>query len=79
MSIKSLRLPLNDVRKDCINDPKSHGSWREQVAECVPHNCLLNPIRPMPISAQRRFKVRKLEIDPKFGLKQANASNIVQL
>jgi hypothetical protein len=34
--------------RDCIYDPLSAGTWREQVAACESGNCPLFDVRPVP-------------------------------
>ena len=34
--------------RDCIHDPLSAGTWREQVAACASGNCPLFDVRPVP-------------------------------
>ena len=34
--------------RDCVYDPCSRGTWREQVADCVSANCALFDFRPVP-------------------------------
>lgn len=46
----SLRHAINQRCRDCIVDPLSRGSWREQVAACTSGNCALHAVRPVPRS-----------------------------
>ncbi|AZI36526.1 hypothetical protein [Caenibius tardaugens] len=46
----SLRAAINERCRECIVDPLSRGSWREQVAACVSSNCALHAVRPVPRS-----------------------------
>ena len=34
--------------RDCIHDPDTAGTWREQVAACGSGNCPLFAVRPVP-------------------------------
>ena len=43
----SLRKCINDNCKNCIYDPKSAGTWRQQVALCSVTSCALYPVRPV--------------------------------
>ena len=36
--------------RECIYDPMSAGTWREQVAACTSANCPLHDLRPVPRS-----------------------------
>ena len=36
--------------RDCIHDPLSAGTWREQIAACTSANCDLHDLRPVPRS-----------------------------
>lgn len=49
----SMRAAINAKCKDCIYDPISRGTWREQVAGCSSTTCPLHPLRPMPINAKK--------------------------
>ena len=42
----SLRKCVNDHCKTCIYDPKSAGTWRQQVTLCPVTSCKLYPVRP---------------------------------
>ena len=42
----SLRKCVNDHCKTCIYDPKSAGTWRQQVTLCPVTSCRLYPVRP---------------------------------
>ena len=44
---QSLRKRINDNCKACIYDPKSAGTWRQQVTLCTVMSCALYPIRPV--------------------------------
>lgn len=44
----SLRTAINAKCRECIYDPLSRGTWREQVADCINANCGLHPVRPVP-------------------------------
>ena len=49
----SLRKRVNQHCRDCIYDPKSHGTWRQQVTLCAITSCALHDVRPLtksPIS-----------------------------
>jgi hypothetical protein len=50
----SMRDTINAKCKECIYDPISRGTWREQVQECTSSQCPLYPLRPLPIGANRR-------------------------
>jgi hypothetical protein len=45
----SMRAAINAMCRQCIHDPLSRGTWREQVGQCSSSNCPLYPLRPMPI------------------------------
>lgn len=45
----SMRDAINAKCKECIYDPISRGTWREQVSECTSGTCPLFPLRPLPI------------------------------
>ena len=42
----SLRKCVSDNCKTCIYDPKSTGTWRQQVTLCSVHKCELWDVRP---------------------------------
>lgn len=44
----SLRPALDLKCKECVYDPDSRGTWREQVADCGGVSCPLYDIRPVP-------------------------------
>jgi hypothetical protein len=46
----SLRIVINEKCKDCIYDPASSGTWRQQVALCRVKSCALYDVRPKPTS-----------------------------
>jgi len=46
--MRSLRSAINAKCRECIFDPKSPGTWREQVAQCSVPCCSLWPVRPAP-------------------------------
>jgi len=45
----SFREAIDAKCKECIYDPESRGTWREQVKECSSSLCPLHPLRPLPI------------------------------
>ena len=47
----SLRRAINDKCKDCIYDPASEGTWRQQAFSCSVIICPLWHVRPKPISS----------------------------
>jgi len=47
----SLRKAINQHCKQCIVDPCSPGTWRQQVTLCSVENCPLWDVRPMTTSA----------------------------
>jgi hypothetical protein len=57
----SMRDAINAKCKDCIYDPVSRGTWREQVRECTSATCPLFPLRPLPIGAR---KAEDLPVSP---------------
>ena len=63
----SLRKCINDNCKNCIYDPKSLGTWRQQVSLCTVTNCAFYPVRPatkapIPESVLKYYGVTELEI-----------------
>lgn len=46
----SLRRAINDKCKDCIYDPASNGTWRQQVSLCCVKSCPLWGLRPKSAS-----------------------------
>lgn len=42
----SLRKQINEKCKDCIYDPDSIGTWRQQVTLCSTKTCALYDVRP---------------------------------
>lgn len=46
----SLRAMVNAKCRECVYDPLSRGTWREQVARCSGVNCPLYAARPLPIA-----------------------------
>lgn len=42
---------INANCKDCIYDPASAGTWRQQVAACPVTTCALYDWRPLPFRA----------------------------
>jgi len=44
----SLRKAIDGQCRNCIYDPLSRGTWREQVAACASANCSLFAVRPVP-------------------------------
>lgn len=47
----SLRKAINEKCRDCIYDPSSSGTWRQQVFSCSVKSCPLWHARPKPISS----------------------------
>ncbi|MEN8131868.1 MAG: hypothetical protein ABFS45_17125 [Pseudomonadota bacterium] len=39
---------VNQKCAECVYDPGSPGTWREQVKGCCGFDCSLYPIRPLP-------------------------------
>jgi hypothetical protein len=52
----SFRAAINAKCRECIYDPLSRGTWREQVADCINVNCGLHALRPVPRHATVRGK-----------------------
>ena len=48
----SLRKAIDDKCRDCIYDPASRGTWRQQVTICPQTDCPLWPIRPLSVDAE---------------------------
>ncbi len=46
--------------RECIYDPLSAGTWRQQVAACPSANCALHPFRPVPTNCQRNGSVDRV-------------------
>jgi len=46
----SLRKAINEKCRDCIYDPASEGTWRQQAYSCSFLSCPLWHVRPKPIS-----------------------------
>jgi len=44
----SLRAVINAKCRECIYDPASPGTWREQVAQCTATRCAIWQVRPAP-------------------------------
>lgn len=58
----SFRKAINEKCRDCIYDPSSRGSWRQQVYLCPAKSCPLwthraRPISPIPESTLRWYGV----------------------
>ena len=70
----SLRQAINAKCKECIYDPHSSGTWRNQVSECTSKNCPLYPLRPTPIDTSS--KQRNAVIAADFGKKGVILSNV---
>lgn len=49
----SMRDAINAMCKQCIYDPLSRGTWREQVAGCSSSSCPLHALRPGPINGKK--------------------------
>ena len=47
----SLRKAVNAKCKDCIYDPSSRGTWKQQVTLCSCKTCALWPHRPKTASS----------------------------
>ena len=50
----SLRMRVNQHCKECTYDPKTPGTWRQQVTLCAIFSCALHDVRPLtksPISS----------------------------
>ena len=68
------RLPLRECVdakcKECIYDPLSAGTWREQVAACTSGNCPLFDVRAVPrdcMSAGRINPCRVAQVRAKLN------------
>lgn len=46
MRRESLRNCINAKCKECIFDPYSDGTWRQQIEQCSSPNCPLYDVRP---------------------------------
>ena len=70
----SLRNLVNAKCRECIYDPLSRGTWREQVAACESANCALHQARPVPrdcMTAGRICPVGVMAIRAKLGSRAA--------
>ena len=47
MNRPSLRKCIDQNCKSCIYDPKTAGTWRQQVTLCSVTDCALYPVRPV--------------------------------
>jgi hypothetical protein len=55
---------INDKCRDCIYDPKSVGTWREQVQACPSEkSCALWPYRPVAIATVNANRKPRAEKD----------------
>jgi hypothetical protein len=59
----SLRRMINEKCKDCIYDPASSGTWRQQVALCSVKSCTLYDVRPKPTSPIPESNLRWYGVD----------------
>lgn len=59
----SLRRVINESCKDCIYDPASSGTWRQQVALCSVKSCTLYDVRPKPTSPIPESTLRWYGVD----------------
>lgn len=66
MTRPSLRAAIDAMCKNCIYDPISPGTWREQVEGCSSSNCPLHAVRPIPIAAakERAAEQRQEQAEP---------------
>lgn len=53
----SLRKPIDDYCKECIYDPATEGTWRQQVSLCSVNSCPLWSVRPRPIQCTSNSKL----------------------
>lgn len=51
MKNRSLREAIDRKCRDCVYDPCSPGSWRQQVTLCTVDLCPLHHVRPKTTSA----------------------------
>lgn len=62
--------------RECIHDPMSAGTWREQVAACTSANCPLHDLRPVPRSCMAgRFIDREAIASLRVRLDKADRSS----
>jgi hypothetical protein len=59
----SLRRVINEKCKDCIYDPASKGTWRQQVSLCCIRSCPLwsfrpKPTRPIPLTVISNYTTK---------------------
>lgn len=59
----SLRIVINEKCKDCIYDPASSGTWRQQVALCSIKTCPLWDVRAKPTSPIPESTLRWYGVD----------------
>ena len=52
----SLRQAINTKCKECIFDPGSPGTWRQQVSFCTSFNCPLYEVRPKTVIPKNKGK-----------------------
>lgn len=53
MTRLSLRDAIDRMCRNCIYDPLSRGTWRQQVGECSSSACPLHCVRPGPIAGKK--------------------------
>lgn len=58
----SLRKAIDGQCRNCIYDPLSRGTWREQVAACVSANCSLFTVRPVPRDCLARGAIDRIGV-----------------
>jgi hypothetical protein len=49
---KSRAQAINAKCRECIYDPYSAGTWREQTSACASSNCALHAFRPLSRTAK---------------------------
>ena len=59
----SLLIVINEKCKDCIYDPTSSGTWRQQVALCSIKTCPLWDVRAKPTSPIPESTLRWYGVD----------------
>lgn len=58
----NFRKAIDAKCKECIYDPYSEGTWREQVENCTSYSCALYPLRSVRI-AQKTAKNEEIRAD----------------
>lgn len=61
---RSRKAAIEQHCSDCLYDPYSSGTWREQVAACTAKTCALYPFRPTPTRnpSLNRIALKNLEL-----------------